>query len=179
MRVPTDSPVLVLNQNYEPLNVCGVKRAVVLILKDKAQLLENGRGDLRSAAAHHPIPTVIRLVSMVKRPIFTRRLSRREVFWRDGFACQYCGRRAADLTLDHVTPRVRGGTHTWDNVVAACVPCNHRKAGRSPSEAGMRLLREPHAPRPNPYHHLMYRRLPDKWSVYLPWMREVSVPAQV
>ena len=164
-----DSPVLVLNQNYEPLNVCGPRRAFVLLLREKAQVLEFGDYELRAATESFQVPAVIRLLHMVKRPLFTRRLSRREVFWRDSFTCQYCGRQARELTLDHVTPRVRRGPHTWENVVAACVPCNHRKAGRTPKEAGMKLLREPAAPKVNPYYHLMHRKLPDEWNVYLPW----------
>jgi 5-methylcytosine-specific restriction endonuclease McrA len=164
-----NATVLVLNQNYEPLNVCGVRRAFLLLLRDKAQVLEIGEGELRGASAVYEIPGVIRLLYMVKRPVFTRRLSRREVFWRDRFTCQYCGQQSRELTLDHVRPRVHQGPHTWENVVAACVRCNHRKAGRTPTEAGMQLLREPAAPRANPYYHLMHRQLPDEWSLYLPW----------
>ena len=149
--------------------MCGVRRALVLLLRDKAQVLELGEGIVHAATERFSVPGVIRLLHMVKRPVFGRRLSRREVFWRDAFTCQYCGKRARELTLDHVLPRVRRGPHTWENVVTACVPCNHRKAGRSPSEAGMRLLHEPAAPRANPYYHLMHRELPNEWSIYLPW----------
>mgnify|MGYP001334328841 CR=1 FL=1 len=168
---PLSESVLVLNQNYEPLNVCGARRAVVLLLRNKAQSLEGTELVMHAAIEEFQIPSVIRLLHMVKRPIFSRRLSRREVFWRDGFTCQYCGRQMHDLTLDHVKPRVHKGAHTWENVVTACVPCNHKKAGRSPSEAGMRLLREPAAPKANPYYHLMHRQLPDAWNIYLPWMQ--------
>jgi len=164
--------VLILNQNYEPLNVCGVRRALLLVLGQKAQPLELGTGEYHSVSQNFPIPSVIRLLYMVKRPLFTRRLSRREVFWRDQFSCQYCGRQTRELTLDHVVPRVLNGPHTWENVVAACVPCNHRKAGRTPAQANMRLLREPMPPRANPYYHLMHRSLPDEWSMYLPWMAQ-------
>ena len=164
--------VLILNQNYEPLNVCGVRRALVLILGEKAQTLELGEGEWRSVSESFPIPSVIRLLYLVKRPLFTRRLSRREVFWRDRFTCQYCGKQTKELTLDHVTPRVLNGPHTWENVVAACVPCNHRKAGRTPAQANMRLLTEPQAPRANPYYHLMHRSLPGEWEAYLPWMQQ-------
>lgn len=161
--------VLILNQNYEPLNVCGVRRALVLLLRDKAQALELGDGEYRSVSESFAIPSVIRLLHLVKRPLFTRRLSRREVFWRDDFTCQYCGNTTTDLTLDHVVPRVAKGPHTWENIVAACVPCNHRKAGRTPRQAGMSLLREPKAPRANPYYHLMHRSFPEQWDLYLPW----------
>ena len=96
-------------------------------------------------------PEVIRLVYMVRKPLHRRKLSRREVFQRDGYSCQYCGARSSEMTLDHVIPRCKGGQHTWDNVVTACQRCNHRKAGSTPREAGMKLRVEPREPRPNPY----------------------------
>lgn len=170
--------VLILNQNYEPLNVCGVRRALLLVLGRKAQALELGAGEYRSVSETFAIPSVIRLLYMVKRPLFTRRLSRREVFWRDQFTCQYCGKQTRELTLDHVVPRVLNGPHTWENVVAACVPCNHRKAGRTPTQARMRLQRDPLPPKANPYYHLMHRPLPDEWSVYLPWLAQRRAPAE-
>ena len=163
--------VLILNQNYDPLNVCGVRRALVLVIGRKAQPLELGDMEYRSISESFIVPSVIRLLYLVKRPLFTRRLSRREVFWRDRFTCQYCGKQTRELTLDHVVPRVSDGPHTWENVVAACVLCNHRKAGRTPQQADMRLLREPAAPKANPYYHLMHRTLPEEWSLYLPWMQ--------
>jgi len=164
--------VLILNQNYEPLNVCGVRRALVLVLGRKAQALELGAGEYHSVSEAFAIPSVIRLLYLVKRPVLTPRLSRREIFWRDRFTCQYCGKQTRELTLDHVTPRVMNGQHTWENVVAACVPCNHRKAGRTPAQANMRLLNEPKPPKANPYYHLMHRSLPDEWGAYLPWMQQ-------
>ena len=160
-----------LNHNYEPLNVCGVRRAVVLLLREKAQPLDSSEVMIHAASDDFLVPSVIRLLHMVKRPVFSRRLSRREVFWRDGFRCQYCGNQVRELTLDHVQPRVKNGPHTWENVVTACGACNHRKAGRSPQEAGMRLLKEPAPPKANPYYHLMHRQLPEEWSIYLPWMQ--------
>ena len=144
-----DSPVLVLNQNYQPLNICNVRRALVLVGRGKAEQIENGLGYIQSVSDLFPAPSVIRLVHMVKRPVMRRRLSRQAVFYRDGFACQYCGKKSRQLTLDHIIPRWRKGPHSWDNVVSACIPCNHRKAGRTPREARMKLLREPTAPRPN------------------------------
>ena len=162
-------PVLVLNQNYEPLNVCDVRRAVVLMDKGKAEILENGRGDLRTFRMTYPVPTVIRLFYMVKRPLPRARLSRREVFLRDRNTCQYCGAAAKDLTLDHVIPRHRGGQHTWENVVSACNRCNNRKAARTPHEAGMALSREPRPPKPNPYHIFRHRSVLDEWRPFIPW----------
>jgi 5-methylcytosine-specific restriction endonuclease McrA len=137
---------LVLNQNYEPLNVCNVRRALVLLDRGKAETIENGRGYLRSPTALFEIPSVIRLVYLIRRPRPQGRLTRRDIFLRDHFTCQYCGKQTKELTLDHVLPRHRGGGHDWGNVVAACKACNHRKAGRTPPEAHMQLHREPYRP---------------------------------
>ena len=100
------SPVLVLNQNYQPLNICNVRRALVLVGRGKAELIENGRGYIRSVTDLFPAPSVIRLVYMVKRPVMRRRLSRQAVFYRDGFTCQYCGKKTRQLTLDHIVPEM-------------------------------------------------------------------------
>jgi 5-methylcytosine-specific restriction endonuclease McrA len=165
-----NSPVLVLNQNYQPLNVCDVRRAVSLMGRGKAESLLTSGMVLRSASNRFELPSVIRLVYLVKRPLHRRRLSRREVFARDGFRCVYCGARARDLTLDHVTPRSQGGQHTWDNVVSACKICNHRKAGRTPQQASMRLPHEPREPRPNPYAFFHTERVQQSWKPFLPWL---------
>ncbi|MGB2799771.1 MAG: HNH endonuclease [Dehalococcoidia bacterium] len=146
-----NSPVLVLNQNYEPLNVARARRAVVLLLRGKAELLENGAGVIHTINELIPLPSVIRLVYLVKRPRLQRKLTRHEVFRRDGYTCQYCGRHTKELTLDHVIPRYKGGKHVWENVVSACIPCNNRKAGCTPEEAGMRLIRQPSAPHVSGY----------------------------
>ena len=166
-----DSPVLVLNQNYQPLNVCNARRALVLLGLGKAELMENGRGYIHSVTHSFAIPSVIRLIYMVKRPLMQRRLSRRAVFYRDDFTCQYCGKETKALTLDHVMPRSRGGPHVWENVVSACIPCNHRKAGATPREANMRLNREPKTPRPNPYSLFHQRTILDEWHQFIPWVR--------
>ena len=164
-----NAAVLVLNQNYEPLNICNVRRAVVLLDVGKAELLVNGRGMIHTPRILFPAPSVIRLMYLVRRPLLQRRLSRREVFIRDKYACQYCGRESHTLTLDHIIPRYRGGSHSWENVVSACIPCNHRKAARTPKEAGMRLLREARAPRPNPYYLFHARSLEEEWLQFMPW----------
>ena len=164
------SPVLVLNQNYQPLNICNVRRALVLVGRGKAELIENGRGYIRSVSDLFPAPSVIRLIYMVKRPVMRRRLSRQAVFYRDGFTCQYCGKQTRQLTLDHIMPRWRKGPHTWDNVVSACIPCNHRKAGRTPREARMKLMCEPDVPKPNPYYMFHHREIQDEWRPFMPWL---------
>lgn len=141
-----NAPVLVLNANFEPINVCNPRRAVGLILSGKADMVMNGRGYVKTVSQAIPMPSVIRLEQMVRRPRLRVKLTRREVFRRDNFTCQYCGRHAGDLTLDHVLPRHLGGGHIWDNVVAACPACNHRKGGRQLGEVHMTLLRTPQEP---------------------------------
>ena len=164
-----NSPVLLLNQSYEPLDLCRTRRAIVLVVRDKAEVLENSRGELHSVNCAFQIPSVIRLVYMIKRPHHQKKVSRLEVFNRDQYTCQYCGRQTKELTLDHVIPRRWGGEHTWDNIVSACVRCNRRKGGRTPSEAGMRLSRQPRPPRNDgfsiPYHLVNTH---SEWQKYLP-----------
>lgn len=139
-------PVLVLNANFEPLNVCDTRRAIGLILMNKATLVMNGRGHIQSVTQSFPAPSIIRLERMIKRPRLSVRLSKREIFRRDGYACQYCGKHPSRLTVDHIIPRHLGGEHTWQNLVTACPSCNLRKGGRLPEQAGMRLLHAPTEP---------------------------------
>lgn len=145
--------VLVLNANFEPINICSTRRAVSLMLAEKASLIANGRGYIRTARLKIPAPSVIRLAHMVHRPRPHLRLTRREVLRRDNYTCQYCGRRAEELTIDHIIPRRLGGRFTWDNVVTACAPCNHKKGGKTLEEAGMRLLHQPKEPPSSAVYH--------------------------
>jgi 5-methylcytosine-specific restriction endonuclease McrA len=141
--------VLVLNASYEPLQLISTRRAVVLLLQDKAELVEAAGQRLRARGISFEVPLVIRLVRYIRIP---RRLrlpcSRRGVLARDRETCQYCGIQPgrSHLTVDHVLPRSRGGLTTWDNVVAACRDCNHRKGGRTPEEANMELMTVPRQP---------------------------------
>ncbi|MSQ42081.1 MAG: HNH endonuclease [Dehalococcoidia bacterium] len=159
---------LVLNQNYEPLNVCSWRRAFLLVYRDKAEMLADSGAGVRTVDRQFTLPSVIRLHQFVRRPQPRVRLTRCEIFIRDQHRCQYCGRNDVTLTLDHVLPRHRGGGHGWDNVVAACQRCNHRKAGRTPSEAAMSLLSEPVQPAANAAamfgHHLERHR---EWRPFL------------
>jgi 5-methylcytosine-specific restriction endonuclease McrA len=141
-----NAPVLVLNANFEPINVCNTRRAVGLILSGKAGMVMNGRGYIQTVSLPIPRPSVIRLEQMVHRPRPQVKLTRREIFRRDNYTCQYCGRRSGDLTLDHVQPKHLGGEHVWTNVVTACSPCNHRKGGRQLYEVHMELLHFPKEP---------------------------------
>ena len=170
------SSVLVLNQNYEPLNVCNARRAFVLVDRGKAEVLEHGSSFFRTSSAAFRLPSVIRLIYLIKRPRPQMRLSRREVFNRDRYTCQYCGRKGQrDLTLDHVMPRHRGGRHTWENLVTACKTCNHRKAGRTPQEAKMLLAREPVQPRVNNYYVVYpYLNSEEGWRKFIPGWEHVA-----
>ena len=172
-----NSAVLVLNQNYEPLNVCNARRAFVLVDRGKAEILEHSEGALRSALHSFPIPSVIRLIYMIKRPRPQMRLTRREIFVRDRYTCQYCGRQTRDLTIDHVMPRHRGGGHTWDNLVSACRSCNHRKAGFTPQEARMTMLNEPAKPPASSYYVFYhYLESQEDWRKFIPgWEKHHEV----
>ena len=165
---------LVLNQNYEPLNVCSVKRAFVLVFRGKAEVLEADALPILSVGATFVTPSVIRLNHFVHRPQPRPRLTRREIFTRDRDRCQYCGRVGGDLTLDHVLPKHRGGEHDWENLVTACRACNHRKGGRTPAEARMHLLREPARPSGGPGEMFaQYLERYSEWSPFLlGWMSE-------
>lgn len=140
------APVLVLNANFAPIHVCNVKRALGLILADKATLVLNGRGHIRTARQEIPCPSIIRLSYMVRRPRPSVKLNKQEIFRRDQYSCQYCGARPARPTLDHVIPRHLGGEHTWENLVTACPTCNLKKGGRTLEQAGMNPLTHPIAP---------------------------------
>ena len=131
--------MLVLNQNYEPLNVCNLPRAFRLVFGEKAEVIEYDHQVVRTPRTEFRAPSVIRLQYLIRRPRPRVKLSRREVFARDRHTCQYCGRQTHDLTLDHVMPRHRGGSHTWENLVTACKGCNHRKGGKTLDEARLRL----------------------------------------
>ena len=162
----TPRRALVLNASYEPLSIVSSRRAVCLLLAEKAELVEADEAVVRSASLTIPAPAVVRLRYMVKVP---RRavaaVSRRAVFARDDYRCQYCGARAD--SIDHVVPRSRGGSHVWENLAAACRPCNMRKRDRTPDEAGMHLLRPCRAPRATAWVTLGVLGVPEAWQPYL------------
>ena len=161
--------VLVLNASYEPLNVCSVRRAHVLVYKGKAEVIEELDQPLRSATDTFARPHVIRLVHYVRVPrTVKRKISRRALFARDGWRCAYCGTGAGRLTLDHVVPRSRGGESVWENVVTACAPCNHRKGNRTIEEAHMTLRYSPRPPAPVLFIRLAAPTIPTTWRQYLP-----------
>jgi len=135
-------PVLVLNASYEPVNITRARRAVVMLVKGVA-VLEEAHDRYVHVGLH--LPCVIRLRQYRRLPTRIQTLSRKNILIRDGYMCQYCGAKllSGQLELEHVVPRARGGLSTWENLVAACRPCNAKKADRTPGEAGMKLLRQP------------------------------------
>ena len=157
---------LVLNATYEPLCVVPVRRAVVLVLKEKAEVIHATDAKLHSERRAFAVPSVIRLTYFVKVPFRARAaLSRRAVFVRDGHRCQYCGANAENI--DHIVPRSRGGEHVWENVVAACRPCNTRKEDRLLHEVGFVLRRKPMAPRELTWVIVAVGTVHPHWEPYL------------
>lgn len=159
--------VLVLNQDYRALSVASVERAVILVYLQKAEMVA-AKADrfIHSVSTSIPWPSVVRLKRYVRVPYRKVMLTRRNVLRRDGHRCQYCG-TSENLTIDHVIPRAQGGRDTWENLVAACVPCNHRKGSRTPDQAGMPLAKKPFRPS-----HVMYMRdyvggAEEAWKPYL------------
>lgn len=157
---------LVLNASFEPLSVVSARRATVLMLAEKADLVSPSGICFHSEHLAVEVPSVVRLRHFVKVP-FGRRaaLNRRAVFARDGGRCQYCG-DAAD-SIDHVVPRAKGGTHSWENVVAACRPCNVRKRDRLLHDTGMSLRSTPRAPTGHAWIAVSVPAVPDDWHPYL------------
>ena len=157
---------LVLNATMEPLCVVSARRALVLVLSAKADVVSANGHRFRSAHLDLAAPSIVRLRTFVRVPYRRRAaLSRRGVFIRDESTCQYCGRSAENV--DHVHPRSRGGLHEWENVVAACRRCNSRKKDRTPEEAGMLLARQPYAPRAAFWLVVAVGGVRDDWSDYL------------
>lgn len=170
--------VLVLNQNFEPLSVCNLERALRLVFLAKAEVLEQRAAAVHSVTHTFPVPSVIRLAYQVRRPALPVGLSRRAIFLRDAYTCQYCGTRPHALTVDHVQPRSRGGRNTWENLVTACAPCNHRKGGRTLAEARMRLLREPRAPRMHGIRTVAQHTARTVYAEWVPYLPGLSTSGQ-
>ncbi|MBI1759393.1 MAG: HNH endonuclease [Actinobacteria bacterium] len=160
------SVTLLLNATYEPLCVVSSRRAVVLVITDKAVPVEPGDGMLHGVTRAVPVPSVVRLTRFVRVP-FRRQvpLTRKAVFARDGGRCAYCG--AAATSIDHVVPKSRGGLHVWENVVASCGRCNHTKADRHVWELGWSLGVVPKAPNGASWRVLGARQPDPRWSAYL------------
>lgn len=170
--------VLVLNCNYEPLNVCNMRRAFALLLLGKAEIIQQRDVPVYTTRGELTAPSVLKMRYVVRRPMPQLRLSRHSVLARDNYTCQYCGSRGKELTIDHVVPRWVGGENTWDNMVACCRRCNLKKADKTPQQASMKLIRKPKRP-----HFIPYLSLPlylkaqgrDDWRMYLPIFEEFAL----
>lgn len=171
--------VLVLNSNYEPLNVCSLRRAIGLLVLGKADVLLHRETPVITGIGSVRAPSVLRMRYQVKRPMPQLRLSRHSVLARDNHTCQYCGARGKELTIDHVVPRWCGGPNSWDNLVACCRRCNLKKADKTPQQAHMKLARKPKRP-----HFVPYLSLPiylkaqgrQEWRDFLPTFEEFALP---
>ncbi|MBB3082671.1 HNH endonuclease [Geodermatophilus sabuli] len=169
----TSAATLLLNATYEPLCVVSSRRAIVLVLAEKAVSVDCAQEEVHSESVTLPVPVVVRLTRYVRVPYPAQvPLSRRAVFTRDGSICVYCGSSAT--SIDHVVPRSRGGTHTWDNVVAACRRCNHTKADRSLAELGWKLPNPPRTPSGAAWRLLGARAVDPRWREWLGVPESVS-----
>ena len=164
-----NSRVLVLNASYEPINVCTVRRAAVLVLKQRAEIIERSEWALHAESLTLPRPVVIRLITYVRIPrdAHSRKITRRAIFARDSWTCQYCGSGHGTLTVDHVIPRSKGGSSSWDNIVTCCAPCNRRKGDLLPKQANMHLKSKPTLPSPTIFVHVATPKVPQAWQPYL------------
>ena len=144
---------------------------MIMVITGKAEVLEQNGLVLHTIDEDFRAPSVIRLATLIRRPRPQVKLTRREIFIRDNYTCQYCGRSNIELTIDHVVPRSRGGGHSWDNLVSACKVCNHRKGGKSPAEARMKLRHVPREPSPGAYYAIersLVGELHEGWKPFLP-----------
>lgn len=156
---------LLLNASWEPLMILPAKRAIVLVLQEKAEVLHAREEVVRSERLSLALPSVVRLRYYVHVRFQARRgVNRKAIFARDGYRCQYCGGVAENI--DHIVPRSRGGSHSWNNVVASCRKCNTRKENKTPEEAGMRLRRRPGAPHHPVLLGASYGRIYPEWEQY-------------
>lgn len=172
--------VLLLNSDFEPLNVCNLRRAMSLLLLGKADIIEEGSQQVMTSSGILHSPSIVKMRYHVRRPLPQLRLSRHSVLARDNYTCQYCGVRGKELTIDHVVPRWMGGPHTWDNLVACCRRCNLKKGDKTPQQAHMKLRNQPRRPHFIPYISLpayLKARHREEWQFYLPIFDAFAVEA--
>ena len=163
-----NSWVLVLNQNYEPMSVCSARRAIVMQILGKVEVVETYDGvKVRSVSRAIPLPSVVRLGTYMKVPYKKILLTRKNIIKRDRHICQYCGDTEGSMTVDHVTPKSYGGTDTWENMVCACEKCNNQKSDRLPGMSGMRLVRQPRRPSHIAFIQSFIGISDDRWKPYL------------
>ena len=162
-----DRNVLLLNQNYEPLSVCNARRAIVLIFRGKAEVIEPDGDRVHSVSLEFPLPSVVRLVFYVHVPRRDVHLTRANVIKRDRHRCQYCGTAQGTMTTDHVVPKTLSGEDSWENLVCACVRCNNTKGNRTPEQAHLHLVRRPRRPDYFTFVYCFTSIANEKWRPYL------------
>ena len=175
---PAHTATLLLSQSYEPIKIISWQRAITLLFLGKVEVIEEYADDIRSVSLVIKIPAVVRLLRAFRRHHKPVKFSRVNIYARDSYTCQYCSARlsVAELTYDHVVPRSQGGKTEWTNIVTCCHDCNRRKGGRTPAQAGMRLLAEPQQPGwvPAITIRVSLRSVPDAWRDYLYWTGELD-----
>ena len=169
----SEARTLVLSQSYEPVKIIPWQRALTLLFLNKVEVIEEYDHDIKSVSFVIKAPAVVRLLQAFRRHRKPVKFSRVNIYGRDGYTCQYCGeqKRIAELTYDHVIPRSQGGKTVWTNIVTACEPCNWKKGGRTPDQAGMKLRKQPRQPSEVPALVVEVSRtsVPDAWRDYLYW----------
>ena len=169
--------VLLLNITYEPLKIINWKRAITLLFLEKVEVVEEYSREIHSVSFTIKLPSVVRLLRMVKKPKTPVKFSRQNIYARDKYKCQYCGRQfpTEELTYDHIIPKSRGGKTKWENIVTCCIQCNRKKGGRIHTEAGMKLIRKPSRPTWLPALRITigFREVPHSWRDYLYWNVEL------
>ena len=169
---------LMLSQGYEPIKIVPWQRAVTLLSLGKVEVIEEFDKEVRSTFLVLKMPAVVRLLSTFKRRKKMPKFSRINIYGRDGFRCQYCGKKVtmSTGTYDHVVPRTQGGQTSWTNIVTACEPCNSKKGGRTPAEAKMQLRQKPVRPKSVPVvaFRVSTASAPDAWRDYLYWTSEID-----
>jgi len=159
--------VLVLNQSYEPLSVCQARRAVIMVLIGKAEIVEKHDEKINSVSMSIPLPSIVRLSLFVRAFKRDVALNRKNILKRDNFTCQYCGKNQEILTTDHIIPKAQGGPESWYNLVTACVKCNNRKGDRTARQAGLSLIQKPKKPHRYSYIRFFSSIPDDRWKPYL------------
>jgi 5-methylcytosine-specific restriction endonuclease McrA len=169
--------VLLLNITYEPLRIINWKKAITLLCLGKVEVIEEYGRDIHSVSFTIKLPSVVRLLNLVKKPKSPVKFSRQNIYLRDKYRCQYCGLKHSteELTYDHVLPKSRGGKTEWENIVTCCIGCNRKKGGRTPNEARMNLVRKPTRPSWVPAIKITIglRQIPQTWRDYLYWHVEL------
>ncbi|MFH1754331.1 MAG: HNH endonuclease [Candidatus Latescibacterota bacterium] len=173
----TFEQVLLLNASFEPLNIINWQRAVKLLFLGKVEVVEESDFEVRAVTISMRVPSIVRLIRFIGLNQREVKFSRDNIYARDRFKCQYCGKRFTPqtLTYDHILPRSRGGKTEWSNIVTCCTVCNRRKGGRTPEEAGLRLIKKPSKPSWLWGFHSRFavHNPPISWREYLFWSVEL------